>query len=890
MTELAKAYDPTIVEQDLYRDWESSGIFHAEPDDAGEPFSIVIPPPNVTGSLHIGHALDNSIQDAIVRRKRMKGANTVWVPGMDHAGIATQNVVERQIAAEGLSRRELGREAFIERVWRWKEESGGAILQQLRRLGASCDWAREAFTFDEPRSRAVREVFVSLYEEGLIYRGNQLINWCPRCMTALSDIEVEHEETAGELVHVRYPSADGGDGVVVATTRPETMLGDTAVAVHPEDERYNDLVGSVLRLPLMEREIPVLADEHVDPAFGTGAVKVTPAHDPNDYRIAARHGLAMIDIMTDEGRISQAGGRFAGMDRYEARAAVRAELEQQGLLVKVEAHEHAVGTCSRCGTVVEPRLSDQWFVAVTPLATDAVRAVEEGRVRFVPARFTGPFLDWLRNLHDWCISRQIWWGHRIPAWYCPDGHVTVSRHTPETCNTCGSREIHQDEDVLDTWFSSALWPFTVLGWPDETPELKTWYPTSVLVTGYDINTFWVSRMLMMGVHCLADVPFHVVHNHGMVRDQYGKKMSKSFGNVVDPLDFIDRFGADALRFALFQHCAPGQDVPLAEEWVDGGRRFANKLWNMARFVLQAFDGARPQRLTTLTFLALEDRWILSRLEACRLEVDNAMSTDTLDWASAAQALHRFAWEEFADWYLEAAKVRLYGYDADARDTARTVLFVVLDDLLRLLHPLMPFVTEILWRSLTKAEGGANSLAIAGWPERRGERDPDAEERFATLQALVGALRSFRSDHTIPPSRRIDATVVSPQRQVLEPLAPLLSALAGLGRLTFADDTGDVAGAARVVSSSGDVFVPLAGAINVDEELARMRRELEKAVAEHDRATARLSDTRFVERAPTHVVEREREKRDEWARVIEALRGEIGEFETVGGLSGGRAAP
>lgn len=881
MIELSKAYDPSVVEQNLYADWESSDIFHAEPDDAGEPFSIVIPPPNVTGSLHIGHALDNSIQDALVRRKRMEGANTVWVPGTDHAGIATQNVVERQIAAEGSSRHELGREAFIERVWRWKEESGGVILQQLRRLGASCDWAREAFTFDGPRSRAVREVFVSLYEEGLIYRGNRLINWCPRCLTALSDIEVTHEETAGELVHIRYPSADGSDGLVVATTRPETMLGDTAVAVHPEDERYRDLVGTMLRLPLMERDIPVLADEHVDPGFGTGAVKVTPAHDPNDYSLARRHGLPMVDVMTDEARISQAGGRFAGMDRYEARAAVRAELEQQGLLVKIEPHDYALGTCSRCGTVVEPRLSDQWFVAVTPLAGDAVTAVEEGRVRFVPARFAGPFLEWLRTLHDWCISRQIWWGHRIPAWYCPDGHITVVRQDPEACGTCGSPDIHQDEDVLDTWFSSALWPFTVLGWPDETPELKTWYPTSMLVTGYDINTFWVSRMLMMGVHFLADVPFHIVHNHGMVRDRYGKKMSKSFGNVVDPLDFIDRYGADALRFALFQHCPPGQDVPLAEEWVDGGRRFANKLWNMTRLVLQALDGARPQPLSATTPLALEDRWILSRLEACRVEVDDAMSVGTLDWAAAARALYHFAWEEFADWYLEVAKVRLYGDDTAERDAAQTVLFIVLDDLLRLLHPLMPFVTEILWRSLTEAEGGEDSLAVAAWPAKRGERDGDAEVRFAALQELVGALRRFRSEHHIPPSRRIDATVVSPLRQVLEPLAPLLRALTGLGRLTFADEGGDAPGTTRIVSGSGDAFIPLAGAIDVEEELTRMRRELAKAVAEYERATERLADPQFVERAPNRVVEREREKHDEWARVIDTLRDEIAELETVG---------
>jgi valyl-tRNA synthetase len=637
MSELAKAYDPAAVEPDLYDDWSSAGLFHAEPDGPGEPYSIVIPPPNVTGSLHVGHALDNTIQDVIIRRERMRGKNAVWVPGTDHAGIATQNVVEKQLVDEGTDRHTVGREAFLERVWQWREESGGQILTQLRRLGASCDWDREAFTFDEPRSNAVREVFVSLYEQGLIYRGNRLINWCPRCNTALSDIEVEHEDTVGELARFTYPlvptdpttpgvdrdRAGGaeaqpsthGAGIEVATTRAETMLGDTAIAVHPDDERYTALVGREVRHPFQDRTLPIVADHYVDPAFGSGAVKVTPAHDPNDHEIGQRHNLDVIDIMDDHAVLTDVvGERFAGLERFAARDEVKRALDELGLLVRVEEHTHAVGQCSRCGTVVEPRLSDQWFVAVRPLAEKAARAVRDGRTVFVPENRAKPFLDWLDHLHDWCISRQIWWGHRIPAWYGPNGELEVSREDLDRDGWV------QDEDVLDTWFSSQLWPFTVLGWQgrdSDTPELRTWFPTSTLVTGYDINTFWVSRMLMISLWVHDEVPFRVVHNHGLVRDEHGKKMSKSFGNVIDPLLLVDRYGADATRFALLRNAAPGTDVPLAEEWVEGTKRFANKIWNACRFALTNLEGVRPGELPPRDELTLEDRWVLSRLERTR---------------------------------------------------------------------------------------------------------------------------------------------------------------------------------------------------------------------------------------------------------------------------------
>ena len=872
MSELPKAYDPASVEPDLYQDWSDAGLFHADPDDDGEPFSIVIPPPNVTGSLHVGHALDNTIQDVIIRRERMRGRNAVWVPGMDHAGIATQNVVEKLLAAEGTDRHELGREAFVQRVWEFKEESGGAILEQLRHLGASADWDREVFTFDEDRSRAVREVFVALHEQGLIYRGNRLINWCPRCHTALSDIEVEHEDVTGELVRFRYPWADGSDdaggGIEVATTRAETMLGDTAIAVHPDDDRYTGLVGREVRHPFQDRTFPVIADDYVDPGFGSGAVKITPAHDPNDRDIGLRHDLEVIDILDDRAVLTDVvGERFAGLDRFVGRAAVKEALDELGLLVKVEPHLHAVGHCSRCGTAVEPRLSDQWFVATRPLAEKAAQAVRDGRTVFVPESRAKPFLDWLDNLHDWCISRQIWWGHRIPAWYGPDGQIEVSREDIDRDGWV------QDEDVLDTWFSSQLWPFSVFGWPDETPELATWFPTSTLVTGYDINTFWVSRMMMASLWFTDEVPFRVVHNHGLVRDEHGKKMSKSFGNVIDPLDLIAKYGADATRLALLRSAAPGTDVPLAEEWVEGTKRFANKLWNTGRFALSNLGDTTPGELPDRAQLALEDRWILSRLQTVHLEVDGAYAR--YDWPVVARGLYHFVWDEFADWYLEAVKVRIYGDDPDAAEVARRVLAVVLDDVLRLLHPMMPFVTEVLWRALTGASGGRDSLMVAPWPAARPDlADRESERGFGLLQDLVTEVNRFRSQNSIKPSARFELTVASAEGPLLEEQAPLLAALAGLSGIRVVDHLEDRPGTSTIVFGVGHAQVELAGLIDVDAEVARLEKELTRAEDDQRRVEGKLANQGFVDRAPADVVQRERDKLDELASLIGELRERI----------------
>jgi valyl-tRNA synthetase len=881
MTELPKAYDPAAVEPDLYEDWDSAGLFHAEPDDGGEPFSIVIPPPNVTGSLHVGHALDNTIQDVIIRRERMRGKNAVWIPGTDHAGIATQNVVEKQLAAEGTDRHALGREAFIERTWKWREESGGVILAQLRKLGASADWDREVFTFDEQRSRAVLEVFVQLYEQGLIYRGNRLINWCPRCNTALSDIEVTHDDVTGELARFVYPFADAevGDGerpagIEVATTRAETMLGDTAIAVHPDDERYRHLVGREVRHPFQDRTFRIVADDYVDPEFGSGAVKITPAHDPNDHAIALRHELDILDIFDDHAVTTEVvGGRFSGLDRFEARRLVKEGLDELGLLLGVEDHLHSVGHCERCSTPVEPRLSDQWFVSMRQLADKAAQAVRDGRTVFVPESRTKPFLEWLDNLHDWCISRQIWWGHRIPAWYGPDGEIRVSREPIDEPGWV------QDEDVLDTWFSSQLWPFSVFGWPDRTPELETWYPTSVLVTGYDINTFWVSRMLMISLWFNDVVPFHVVHNHGLVRDEFGKKMGKSFGNVIDPLLLIDRYGADATRFALLRSAAPGTDVPLAEEWVEGTKRFANKLWNAGRFALGNLDGVRPGELPPREALALEDRWILSRLEGVRADVEGGY--DGYDWPVVSRGLYHFVWDELADWYLEAVKVRVYGDDPDAARVARQVLARVLDDVLRLLHPVMPFVTEALWRELTGSKGGDDSLMVARWPTgRAGDRDVEAERTFAVLQDLVTQTHRFRSQNGIAPSARFELAVASEERGLIEAERSLVASLAGLSDVTCVDAIEERDGTSTIEFSAGQAQVDLAGLIDVEAELTRLRKELAKAEEDLAKVEGKLANSSFVERAPGDVVQRERDRQAELGESIARLAERIRALEAL----------
>ncbi|MFC6886061.1 MULTISPECIES: valine--tRNA ligase [Actinomadura] len=840
--DLPTQYQPANVEGRLYERWVSRGLFTADParDPSRPAYSIVIPPPNVTGSLHMGHALDHSIQDTLVRRRRMQGYEALWVPGMDHAGIATQNVVERELAKEGKSRHDLGREAFVERVWRWKGESGGRILGQMRRLGDSVDWTREAFTMDDARARAVRTIFKRLFDDGLIHRAERIINWCPRCLTALSDIEVEHADREGELVSIRYGS--GEDELVVATTRAETMLGDTAVAVHPDDERYRHLVGREIELPLTGRRIPVVADAHVVPAFGTGAVKVTPAHDPNDFEIGRRHGLPSLAVLDERGVIT-APGPFEGLDRFEARPAVVAALREQGRIVKeVRPYEHSVGHCQRCSTVVEPRVSLQWFVTVAPLAKAAGDAVRDGRVAIHPPEMAARYFEWVDDMHDWCISRQLWWGHRIPVWYGPDGETVCPG--PDEEPPAGWT---QDTDVLDTWFSSALWPFSTLGWPDRTPELERFYPTSVLVTGYDILFFWVARMMMFGLYAMDGAePFKTITLHGMVRDQHGKKMSKSFGNVVDPLDWIDRYGADATRFTLLRGANPGGDVPVAEDWAQGSRNFCNKLWNATRFALingAHVRGELPEDVTAV------DAWILSRLQTVIAEVDGHL--ESFDFAKACEALYHFAWDEVCDWYVELAKVQL----ADGRAGAtRRVLGEVLDKLLRLLHPVVPFVTEELWTSLTGSGQGTDTIVTAPWPEPdRARSAPAAEELVASLQRMVTEVRRFRADQGLKPGQKVAADL----EWNGSPLAAHEDGIRSLLRLT--EPAGGFSATASLPVEDVKVHLDTAGAIDVAAERKRLEKDLAAARKEIGQARGKLGNEAFMAKAPEAVVAKNRDR-------------------------------
>jgi valyl-tRNA synthetase len=875
--ELPKTYDPKAVEGPTYQRWLDAGWFTADRDSGKPRFSIALPPPNVTGSLHIGHALDHSIQDYLARMHRMRGFEVLWLPGMDHAGIATQNVVERELAKQGKTRFDLGREAFVERVWAWKAESGGRILGQMQRLGDSVDWSRERFTMDEGLSRAVREVFVSLYEQGLLYRGRRIINWCPRCLTALSDIEVEHEEVPGELALLRYPLADGSGWIGVATSRAETMLGDTAVAVHPDDPRYRELVGKTVRLPLVDRPIPIVADEGVDREFGTGAVKVTPAHDPNDWEIAQRQDLPAVDIFTEEAVVNEHGGRFKGLDRYAARREVKRALQELGLLERVEEAPHPVGHCYRCHTEVEPRLSLQWFVATRPLADEAMAAVRSGRTRFEPVRYEKTFFAWMEQIRDWCVSRQLWWGHRIPAWYCPDGHVTVARDDPAACGECGNAELVQDEDVLDTWFSSGLWPFSTLGWPEQTDDLIAFYPTSVLVTGYDIIFFWVARMLMLGCHFQPPTPFEVVAIHGMVRDAQGKKMSKSFGNVIDPIELMDRYGTDALRFALVRGANPGGDVPLAEEWVEGARNFANKLWNLGRFILSTGGATSAPPDTPDAGAALADRWLLSRLERTRAAVTSAY--DAFDPAEAARLLHAFAWSELADWAVELAKPRLAASGEDAARAGATLVYA-LDATVRLLHPIMPFVTEELGRALT----GAETITLGPWPaERPGDLDPDAEAGMAGLQETIAAVRRFRAEHRVPAAARPPLTVLPAgerQAAVFRAEAESIRRLARLEAVEVAEAAPSGTPAAKLLVAGAELYLPLEGLLDLDEERARLDRELATLDAELARAEAKLANPAFVEKAPAAVVAKARERLAEVEQALAKVRAQQAELSGV----------
>jgi valyl-tRNA synthetase len=887
---LPSQYAPAEVEARRYEHWEKAGYFtpEAQENENAPSFAIVLPPPNVTGSLHIGHALDHTLSDALVRRRRMQGYRTLWLPGMDHAGIATQNVVERELAKDGLSRHDLGREAFVERVWQWKTEYGGRILGQMRRLGDSVDWSRERFTMDEGLSRAVQTIFKRLFDDELIYRAERIINWCPRCLTALSDIEVDHPDDEGELVSIRY--GDGENSIIVATTRAETMLGDTAVAVHPDDERYRHLVGTVVELPLTGRAIPIVADAHVDPAFGTGAVKVTPAHDPNDFEIGRRHGLPGVPIMDERGLIT-AAGPFQGLDRFEARPAIVAALREAGRIVKeVRPYVHAVGHCSRCGTTVEPRLSLQWFVRVAPLAKAAGDAVRDGRVALSPIEMNARYFGWVDDMHDWCISRQLWWGHRIPVWYSPDGEVRCVG--PNEAPPPGWT---QDPDVLDTWFSSALWPFSTLGWPDDTPDLRAFYPTSVLVTGYDILFFWVVRMMMFGLYANRGkaprdaVPFRHVVLHGLVRDQFGKKMSKSRGNTVDPLDWIDRFGADAVRFTLARGSNPGSDTAISEEWAAGSRNFCNKLWNATRFALLNGASVDGQTGTNGPFditkngtgddlhasaeLAVADRWILSRLSAVIAEVDGLL--EQFEFGKACDALYHFAWDEFCDWYLELAKVPLAAAQADgagqaavrAADRTKNVLGFVLDQMLRLLHPIMPFVTDELWTALT----GQDSVMMAAWPTYSRD-DKAAEAEIASLMRLVTEIRRFRADQGLRPGQRVPARLTG---IAATPLAGHEESIRSLLRLTNpatpasqatpatpatpAGQAAEFNASASLTAEGVTVELDLAGTVDVAAERARMEKDLALARKEAAQMAAKLGNPGFTDKAPADVVAKSRQR-------------------------------
>ena len=842
-------YQPDDVESRWYSVWEDAGAFRPEVNPDGATYCIVIPPPNVTGVLHMGHALDHAMQDVIIRRKRMQGYAALWLPGTDHAGIATQNVVERELRAEGLSRHDLGREAFVEQVWAWKAKSGGTITTQMRRLGDSVDWSRERFTFDEGLSRAVRTVFVNLYEDGHIYRANRIINWCPRCHTALSDIEVEYQDDPGELTYIRYPLTDGSGSIVVATTRPETMLGDSGVAVHPDDERYADMVGKTVMLPLMNREIPVVADEGVEMEFGTGAVKVTPAHDPLDFEIGLRHGLEQIIVIDTEANITDRGGEFMGMDRFEAREAVRSRLRALGAIESIEEHPHSVGHCSRCGTVVEPLLSLQWFVAMEPLAKPAIEAIRSGDAQFIPKRWENNYFHWMENIQDWCISRQLWWGHRIPAWYCDACDETiVALEDPSTCGSCGSDSLRQDEDVLDTWFSSGLWPFSTLGWPDDTDDLATFYPTNVLVTGFDIIFFWVARMMTFGWYATGRSPFDDIVIHGMVRDVEGRKMSKSTGNALDPIELIDEYGADSVRLSLVQAAAPGHDVPLDIDWIEASRKFGNKLWNATRFAVEFMDVNRvPTDGGYPEDPGPEDRWILGRLAEVAAEVDDLL--DAYRMSDAYSRLYTFAWSEVFDWYLEMAKI--IAKDEDRAPAMRQTLGTVLRDLLKLFHPVIPFVTEDLWSHLAAEP---DLLITAPWPSVPAFDQP---EHVDSLIGLVTDARRFRTQHQIPRATEIPLIVVSDG----DLPAWWYDQLAALGDCTPAPGARPepVSGHTRLSAAGIEAFIPLAGLIDVDAERPRIQKAIdgiEKGIATCE---GKLANPNFRDRAPAEVVSQEEDR-------------------------------
>ena len=860
-SELAKTYAPREFEDRIYQNWCDKGYFTPDVNDGKPPFSVVIPPPNVTGQLHMGHALDETLQDILVRYKRMQGFSTLWIPGTDHAGIATQIKVEEQLRKnENLTRYDLGREKFLERVWDWKHQYGSRIINQLKKLGTSCDWTRERFTMDEGCSRAVKEVFVNLYEKGLIYRGNRIINWCPHCATALSDAEVEYSEQAGHFWHIKYPIKGSDKYVEIATTRPETMFGDTAVAVNPNDERYTDLVGRTLILPIVGREIPVIADDYVEIGFGTGCVKITPAHDPNDFLVGQRHGLEQIKVMNDDATINHFGGKYEGMDRYEARDALVADLEAEGYLIKVEPHTHNVGTCYRCGTTVEPITSNQWFVKMQPLAEPALEVVRDGRVRFEPERFTKIYTNWMENVHDWCISRQLWWGHRIPAYYCSGcGEMVVSKTDVDTCPKCGGH-MTQESDVLDTWFSSALWPFSTLGWPDKTPELAKYYPTSVLVTGYDIIFFWVARMIFSGLEHMGKEPFSTVFIHGLVRDAKGRKMSKSLGNGIDPLEVIDKYGADALRFALATGNAPGNDMRFSDEKIEAARNFANKLWNAARFVLMNLD-IDEVKLPEAADLALEDKWILDKLNDLAANV--CQNLDHYEVGVSLANIYDFVWDMFCDWYIELCKPRLSAGDR----TAQNVIAYVLRETLKLLHPFMPFITEEIYQKLPR---DAESIMISAFPRENPALHFDAEAaEMEKIIALIKAIRARRTEMGVAPSRRAKLYIVTKSTETFADAAPFFQKLAGASEVELADSYADST-AVQIITDSAAAYIPLADMIDFEAERKRLTTELEKNANEIKRVEAKLANEGFTSKAPAAVIEGERQKLERYREVRRGL--------------------
>ena len=877
-SQIPTKYSPKEIEDKTYQFWLDGKYFEANNDSDKQPFTIVIPPPNVTANLHIGHAMNNTLQDILIRWKRMQGFDALWVPGTDHAGIATQNRVENMLAQDGLSRYDIGREAFLEKTWEWKHKYGDIIINQLKKIGCSCDWTRERFTMDQGCSKAVREVFVRLYDKGLLYRGNYIVNWCPRCETTLSDIEVEHEDKQGNLTHIKYPLVDGSGYITIATTRPETMLGDVAVAVHPEDERYSHLIGKMLMLPLVEREIPIIADAYVDKEFGSGAVKITPAHDPNDFEIGVRHNLTAISIMDEKGYMNANAGKFAGMERYAARKQVVAELRNLDLIEKIDDHNHSVGHCYRCSTVIEPFLSDQWFVKMQPLAEPAIAAVKNEQVRFVPERFTKIYLHWMENTRDWCVSRQLWWGHRIPAWYCQDcKEIIVARETPTHCTKCNSTNLNQDEDVLDTWFSSALWPFSTLGWPEQTKDLQKYFPTDVLITGYDIIYFWVARMIFSALEFMDDKPFSDVVITGLVRDAEGRKMSKSLGNGVDPLEVVENYGADAMRFMLATGTTPGNDQRFHWDKVESARNFANKIWNASRFVMMNVGDITYEEISITGELLASDKWILHRLNETVATFDRLLTK--YEFGEAGRVLYDFIWSDYCDWYIELAKLTLNGDDEAAKQVTKSVLCYVLDNILKLLHPYMPYITEEIWQHIPHQ---GEALVIAKFPQYQQQLIyQEAAEQMNVIMDTIRNVRNVRAEMNVPPSRKV-TLMIKPNsdkfQQVFEQGKKFLQGLCNTESLTIDITLLTPDKAMTVVTSGGQLFLPLAGLIDTAKEIARLTKEQEKLQGEVDRIQKKLDNESFVAKAPAQVIEQERIKQQDYQAKLQLVVDRILELQ------------